>query len=100
MNECLHNICQTFEGATDFLTDKSQEKEKVVVKLFFDFLECFSSLKEEKLDFPKEFQHDVHTYLDGNLALVNKFEDIEMRYLMLSDFYDFCRITKRYTKEQ
>jgi hypothetical protein len=100
MNECLHNICQTFEEINNFLNDRTLEKEKVVTTLFFDFLECFSSLKAEKLEFPKEFQHDVQTYLRGNLALLKKFEDVEIRYLMLSDFYDFCRLTKRYTKEK
>lgn len=100
MNECLHNICQSFEETTDFLTDRSETKAKIVTKAFYDFLECFSSLKEEKLEFPKEFQNDVSNYLKGNLGLLKKFEDVEMRYLMLSDFYDFCRLTKRYKKEQ
>ncbi|MEJ2372832.1 MAG: hypothetical protein P8Y22_04625 [Sulfurimonas sp.] len=100
MNECLHSICETFEETKDFLKERTPQKEKVITTLFFDFLECFSSLKEEKLDFPKEFQHDVKTYLKGNLALLKKFEDVEIRYLMLSDFYDFCRLTKRYIKEK
>ena len=98
MNECLLEICKTFEETTDFFANRSREKEQIVTKLFFEFLDCFSSLKEEKLEYPKEFQNDVKLYLQGNANLQKKFEDIEIRYLMLSDFYDFCRLTKRYTK--
>ena len=98
MNACLVSICEAFEETTDFLSNRSQEKEETVTKLFFDFLECFSSLKAEKLAYPKEFQNDVKLYLQGHPILKKKFKDVEIRYLMLSDFYDFCRLTKRYTK--
>lgn len=98
MNSCLVNICETFEEIEDFLSNKSQEKEKKVSKLFFDFLECFSSLQAEKLSYPKEFQNDVKLYLQGHPILQKKFEDVEIRYLMLSDFYDYCRLTKKYKK--
>ena len=100
MNACLVNICEAFEETTDFLSNRSQEKETIVTKLFFDFLDCFSSLQAEKLEYPKEFQNDVKLYLQGHPILKKKFEDIEIRYLMLSDFYDFCRLTKRYTSKK
>jgi hypothetical protein len=98
LNACLVNICEAFEGTADFLSNRSQEKEEIVTRLFFDFLDCFSSLQAEKLEYPKEFQNDVKLYLQGHEILRKKFEDVEIRYLMLSDFYDFCRLTKRYTK--
>lgn len=98
MNPCLVQICAAFEEITDFFSDKTQEKEESVSELFFDFLTCFSSLQAEKLAYPKEFQNDVKLYLQGHPILTKKFEDVEIRYLMLSDFYDFCRLTKRYTK--
>jgi len=98
LNQCLVNICESFEETTDFLSNRSLEKEKMVTKLFFDFLDCFSSLQAEKLEYPKEFQNDVKLYLQGHPILQKKFEDVEIRYLMLSDFYDFCRLTKRYKK--
>ena len=100
MDKCLVGICETFEETKDFLSHRSAEKEKIVTRLFFEFLECFSSLKAEKLDYPKEFQNDVRLYLQGHPILKKKFEDVEIRYLMLSDFYDFCRLTKRYTKQK
>ena len=99
MNPCLISICEAFEETTDFFENRSEEKEEAVAQLFFDFLDCFSSLQAEKLEYPKEFQNDVRLYLQGHPVLTKKFEDVEIRYLMLSDFYDFCRLTKRYTKE-
>jgi len=98
VNQCLVHICERFEKITDFLTHRSQEQEEIVSNLFLDFLDCFSSLQSEKLEYPKEFQKDVRYYLQGEPIMKKQFEDIEFRYLMLSDFYDFCRLTKRYTK--
>jgi hypothetical protein len=95
MHECLKAVCKDFEGCSNFLKDKTEHKINIVNKAFDDFMECFSSLKDEKLDYPKEFISDVRYYIEGNIPLVKKFEDVEMRYLMLSDFYDFCRLTKK-----
>jgi len=66
--------------------------------LFLDFMECFSSIKEEKLQYPKEFIDDVRLFNEGNFIVVKKFQDVQMRYLMLSDFYDYARLTKKYKK--
>ena len=98
MQECLEHICKEFEKTSGFLQDKTPQKIKLVNKLFLEFMECFSNLKAEKLNFPKEFIHDVKLYQEGFEPLVKKFEDIEIRYLMLSDFYDFARLTKIYKK--
>ena len=98
MNQCLVHICERFEKISDFLTHKSQEQEEIVTQLFSDFVDCFSSLQAEKLEYPKEFQKDVKYYQQGEPIMKKQFEDIEFRYLMLSDFVDFCRLTKRYTK--
>ncbi|WP_373073133.1 hypothetical protein [Sulfurimonas sp.] len=95
MQECLVSICKEFETCSNFLNEKTEEKTNTINKIFMEFMECFASLKAEKLDYPKEFINDVKYYNEGNEPLVKKFEDIEMRYLMLSDFYDFCRITKK-----
>ena len=96
MNPCLTQICQEFETLKGFLKHRTQEQERLVNKLFLDFMACFNSLKEEKLDYPKEFIGDVRLYHEGFELLHKKFEDIEIRYLMLSDFYDFARLTKKY----
>ena len=96
MQECLVNICKNFESTSNFLRDKTDEKVTLVNSLFLEFIECFASLKEEKLDYPKEFANDVRLYIENNESIVKKFEDVEMRYLMISDFYDYCRIIKRF----
>jgi|GEM_PF-388083 len=98
LDQCLVSICERFEEITDFLAHRSQEQEEIVTQLFLDFVECFSSMGAEKLEYPKEFQKDVKYYLQEEPVMMEQFKDIEFRYLMLSDFYDFCRLTKRYTK--
>lgn len=98
MHKCLIEICKEFETVHDFLTQPSTEKEEFIESLFLDFMECFSSLKEEKLHYPKEFIDDVRLFNEGNFMVVRKFQDIQMRYLMLSDFYDYARLTKKYKK--
>jgi len=95
MQKCLVEICKEFENASDFLTNKTDEKVVIINKIFVEFIDCFASLKEEKLDYPREFSNDVRLYVDENKQVVQKFEDTEMRYLMISDFYDFCRLTKK-----
>lgn len=98
MNQCLVHICERFERLSDFLRDISPEQEEIVSNLFLDFIDCFSSLSSEKLEYPKEFQKDVKYFSQGEPIMKKQFEEIEFRYLMLSDFYDFCRLTKKYTK--
>ena len=98
MHKCLIEICQEFETVKDFLTDTTPQKEEIINALFLDFMECFPSIKEEKLKYPKEFIDDVTLFNEGNFMLVQKFQDVQMRYLMLSDFYDYARLTKKYIK--
>ena len=98
MHKCLVEICQEFETVEDFLTKPSEEKNELISSLFLDFMEGFPLIKEEKLAYPKEFIHDVSLFNEGNFMLVKKFQDVQMRYLMLSDFYDYARLTKKYKK--
>lgn len=98
MRECLVDICRKFETIKHFFDEQTKEKENLVDELFDDFMECFSNIKEEKLEYPREFSEDVKLYNEGNLNVHRKFQDIQMRYLMLSDFYDYVRLTKKYKK--
>lgn len=98
MHQCLIDICEEFENLQGFLENHTKEKEKLLDKLFLKFMNCFKGLKEEKLDYPKEFIGDVRLFHEGFAPLLKKFEDIQIRYLMLSDFYDFARLTKKYKK--
>lgn len=99
MHQCLIDICKDFEALEGFLDNKSSQKEFIVNKLFYKFMECFGNLKEEKLSYPKEFINDARLFQEGFIPLLQKFEDVEIRYLMLSDFYDFVRLTKKYKKK-
>ena len=98
MHSCLTKICVEFEKLEGFLHDKTASKEQLTHKLFIEFMECFQNIKAEKLEYPKEFIGDVRLYHEQFPPLLKKFEDIEIQYLMLSDFYDFARLTKKYEK--
>lgn len=98
MHNCLIEICEEFENLSGFLKNPTKEQEDLVDKLFLRFMNCFKDLKEEKLDYPKEFIGDVRLFHEGFAPLLKKFEDRQIRYLMLSDFYDFARLTKKYKK--
>lgn len=96
MHPRLVHICQEFETLKGFLQEPTKEKEEKLNTIFFEFLDCFDELKGEKLEYPKEFRDDVKLYQEGFEPIHKKFEDKEIRYLMLSDFYDYVRITKKY----
>lgn len=98
MHNCLIEICKEFEELKGFLKNPSDDKKELVNKLFYKFMECFPTIKEEKLEYPSEFIEDVRLFNEGLEIVHKKFADVQIRYLMLSDFYDFARLTKRYTK--
>lgn len=98
MHPCLTKICIEFENLSGFLHNQTPQKEALVDKLFLEFMNCFNQLKEEKLQYPQEFINDVRLFHEGFSPLLEKFNDVQIRYLMLSDFYDFARLTKRYQK--
>jgi hypothetical protein len=100
VDKCLVAICKEFETLDNYLLNRSEKNLKKINKLFFEFIECYSNLKEEKLQYPKEFAKDVKLYKEGNITLVEKFEDTDIRYMMLSDFYDYVRITKKYSNSE
>jgi hypothetical protein len=96
MHNCLEQICKEFETIEDFLRHQNETNNQKVNALFMQFMECFKDLGVEKLEYPNEFITDVRLYHEKFAPLLEKFQDIEIRYLMLSDFYDFARLTKRY----
>lgn len=99
MHDCLKKICHDFEEVKNFFQDETPQKDEIVNRLFEEFMECFPQIHEEKLEYPHEFLEDVRLYNEGFAPIVEKFDDIQIRYLLLSDFYDFARLTKHYIKE-
>lgn len=100
MHNCLEQICKEFETIEDFLHHQNEKNNQKVNTLFMQFMECFKDLGVEKLEYPNEFITDVRLYHEGFAPLIQKFKDIEIRYLMLSDFYDLARLTKRYKPDK
>jgi len=96
MHPRLIEICKEFETLQGFIQSPTPQKDEKANKLFYEFIDCFSELKGEKLEYPKEFRDDVRLYKEDYEPIIKKFKDIEIKYLMLSDFYDYVRITKKY----
>jgi len=96
MHPRLTNICEEFETLKGFLDNQTPEKTEKLHSIFYELIDCFSELKGEKLEYPKEFREDVRLYKEEYAPIIKKFEDTKIRYLMLSDFYDFVRITKKF----
>jgi hypothetical protein len=98
MNRDLEIICKIFETTKGFMKKPTKKKSDMVEMLFESFMVSFSFLKEEKLEYPQEFRDSVSAYNDQNKITIEYFKDIKMKYLILSDFYDYARITKKYIK--
>jgi hypothetical protein len=89
MQQCLEYICREFEKIKDYLHAPTSAKELIINNLFANFMQCFSEYPFEKKRYPKEFLESANLYNAG---------DIGMRYLLLSDFYDYVKITHLYHK--
>jgi len=98
MQQCLEYICREFEKVKDYLHHPSPVKELIINNLFENFMKCFLEYPFEKKRYPKEFLETANLYNDGDVVTLKRFEDIGMRYLFLSDFYDYVKITHLYQK--
>lgn len=96
MQHCLEYICKEFEKVQDYLNTPTPAKEVIINNLFENFMHCFIEYPFEKKRYPKEFLDAANLYESGDTVILKRFEDIGMRYLLLSDFYDYVKITKLY----
>ncbi len=93
MQQCLEYICREFEKVKDYLHRPTLEKERIIDNLFANFMQCFSEYPFEKKRYPKEFLEAANLYNAGDAVVRQRFADVGMRYLLLSDFYDYVKIT-------
>ena len=98
MQQCLEYICKEFEKVKDYLHAPSPAKELIINNLFENFMHCFSEYPFEKKRYPHEFLEVSNLYNAGDIVVQKRFSDIGMRYLLLSDFYDYVKITHLYQK--
>ena len=98
MQHCLEYICREFEKVKDYLHAPSPVKELIINNLFENFMDCFGQYPFEKKRYPKEFLDAANLYNVNDPVILKRFEDIGMRYLLLSDFYDYVKITHLYHK--
>lgn len=83
---------RSFKNFKGFLESKQNIDE--LNELFEAVMIEFYNLNEKKLNFPKEFQIAVSLYFQQDSHTIKIFENIENRYLFLSDLYDFLRLQK------
>lgn len=98
MQQCLEYICKEFEKVKDYLHAPSPIKEHIINNLFENFMSCFMEYPFEKKRYPHEFLDVATLYNAGDSVVKKRFSDSGMRYLLLSDFYDYVKITHLYQK--
>ncbi|MDD2384053.1 MAG: hypothetical protein PHN18_07675 [Sulfurospirillaceae bacterium] len=96
MQQCLEYICREFEKVKDYLYVPTSAKELIINNLFENFMKCFLEYPFEKKRYPKEFLESANLYNAGDVVILKRFEDVGMRFLLLSDFYDYVKITHLY----
>jgi hypothetical protein len=88
----FERLLSEFKNYRGFLENRKFEDE--LFELFESVVDEFYQLEEKKLLFPKEFQIAISLYKKDDKGTLKIFENIENRYLMLSDLYDFLKIQK------
>jgi len=85
-------LLKNFTVYDAFLRDRSDADEHEITMLFDKVADEFENMQEEKLSYPNNFVRDLRLYKNKNTQIVEYFEDVEKRYLLLSDLYDYARI--------
>jgi len=85
-------ILKDFGKYENFLTDRHTQDEEEIAKLFDEVAKTINAMKEEKLSIPNGFVRDLGLYVRKNPEIVEYFEDIERKYLLLSDLHGYLRL--------
>ncbi len=94
MQNGTFSYLQDFGRYFGFLEHRSEQDEDAIFELFEDTVEVFESMGEKKLLIASEFVRDLRLYKKNDPLTIDYFSDIEKRYLLLSDLYDFLRLKK------
>ncbi len=93
MHSCLiMQILKNLKKYENFLTKRSVEDEKEIALLFDETALFLDGMKEEKLSLPSGFVRDLGLYMRKKPEMIEYFEDIERRYLLLSDLYGYLKL--------
>jgi hypothetical protein len=75
-----------------FLTTRDKSDEQKIAEIFEAVAKEVCEMKEEKLTLPCGFVRDLRLYTEKKPEIVKYFEDIEQKYLLLTDLYGYCRV--------
>jgi hypothetical protein len=85
-------ILKNFKKYENFLSDRTAEDERDVTALFDGVAEYIDGMGAAKLALPDGFVRDLGLYLRKKAEMVEYFEDVERRYLLLSDLYGYLKL--------
>ncbi len=77
-----------------FLSARTPFDENAIYEMFEKTASVFREMGVQKLELANEFVRDMGLYNRGDALTHEYFSDIEKRYLLLSDLYDFLRLKR------
>lgn len=77
-----------------FLSARTPFDENAIYEMFEKTAGVFREMGVQKLELANEFVRDMGLYNRGDALTHEYFSDIEKRYLLLSDLYDFLRLKR------
>lgn len=85
-----------FDRYDSFLTQRDESDEAKVWDIFEKAAFAVKNMGQEKLFLPDGFVRDLTLYADENPHITLYFEDVEKRYLLLSDLHGFLKLKSRF----
>jgi hypothetical protein len=86
------NILIGFNKFESFLSNRSICDEQNINKIFEKVAQEVVSMREDKLFLPNGFVRDLRLYVEKKTEIIEYFNDIERKYLLLADLYGYLRI--------
>jgi hypothetical protein len=90
----MFKYLHSFDTYKDFLTTRCAADEAKINEIFEQTADTFHTMGAKKLEMPREFVRILGFYSKADAITCEYFSDIEKRYLLLSDLYDFLRLKK------
>lgn len=85
-------ILKGFEKYESFLTDRSKQDELEMTRIFDEVALEMNKLGHEKLSLPHGFVRDLRLYVQKLPEIIEYFDDIERKYLLLTDLHGYLKL--------
>lgn len=86
------DILRGFEKYDSFLSHRTEADELSVAHIFDTVADELSRMGEEKLSLPYGFVRDLRLYVQKLPEIVQYFDDIERKYLLLTDLHGYLKL--------